>query len=108
MLRETPTPGLVTLSIIEDYALRYNVMLYAATGNKSRVFCIIYRTMIEAIYLILRWPHSSVVLYMQRALIMYCFICNVPLLCSALYATCPYYVVLFELPIKIKATFDVS
>jgi hypothetical protein len=31
---------------------------------------------------------------MQCVLIVYCFICNVSLLCTALYAKCPYYVLL--------------
>jgi hypothetical protein len=32
---------------------------------------------------------------MQSVLIMQCFICKVSLLCSALYAKCPYYAVLY-------------
>ena len=48
-----------------------------------------------------------VVLYstMQSVLIMYCFICKVSLLCSALYAKCPYFVVLYMQRVLIMQCF---
>ena len=37
----------------------------------------------------------SLIMYMQSVLIMYCCICKVSLLCTAVYAKCPYYVLLY-------------